>query len=510
MNLRLGLFLLVGSVAACGATPEPGTESTAEGTSAIINGTADTTHPAAVAYFNGSGAKCTATIVHKSGTDGYALTAAHCIGGGAGYLRQGESHANGAYDFQYAVDNIAVHPDYGKAPYFDFAMLHFSTANVNTAVMPALSPAEDDLQAGFLVTLVGYGQIEGGGQTTIRRSINRNIQELNAMSIVYNQASGGQCFGDSGGPSVRQTPGGDRVAAVASSVSDSNPDCTGLGFAMQVSKVYDTFIMPYINGTAFLQQGCAECYEGVLGAVENHQGACFQPLLDCFGTAGQTPCEDYLDCLIDCSDPLGCANSCATAFPAGAAMYDDILSCPCDTGCASECAGAPECSPPTCGYLAGTTLCNSCLEGKCCAEAQACADDASCASCFPNCPAGEPSSDALLACLGDGCATACDVEPLVGGSSGVGGAGGAGGGSGTTTGAGGTGLVDTGGAGGEGGTKSGGGDAEDDGGCQVSGTTGAVRGAPAWLALALGAFASAGIRRRRRAEASRPRAARRG
>jgi hypothetical protein len=76
---------------------DPGPAPSSEATP-IINGTPDSTYAPVVAYLHGG--KCSATIVHVDGDTGYAVTAAHCISGQLGLLRQGDNHANGSFDVE--------------------------------------------------------------------------------------------------------------------------------------------------------------------------------------------------------------------------------------------------------------------------------------------------------------------------------------------------------------------------------------------------------------------------
>jgi len=485
----------LGLLAACGHDPSSFEEATAQSSEPIVGGALDTAHPAAVAYLmNG---KCTATIIYVSGGSGWALTAAHCLSGTLGVLRQGQNHASGQFDVQYTVDAVVAHPDYGKAPMFDFAMLHFVGATASTPVMPAISPAEDDLQVGSTVTLVGYGQTESGG-TTMRRSIDKPIAELTELRMIYDQSSGGHCFGDSGGPAVRVVAGEDRVAGVASTVTDATPQCSDFGTSSRVSTVFDTFIMPTIAGMPSQLQTCSECFEGTL---QHPDAICFDSLAACF-YSGPNDCTDYFECFVDdCDDVLGCENPCTALHPQGRAMWDAIFDCVCNTGCSQECNGDADCSPPQCGYQARGLNCDSCLRAYCCSEASACAANAECGSCFPDCPDTSGAAGSLLECLGESCSSFCEVEPTGTGGGGAGTGGGeTGTGTSTGTGQGGSGLTGTGAAGAEGGSKpTSSADPDEDGGCDIARAGGVNRrsGWPStWM---LGAMLGAvwAMRRRR-------------
>lgn len=204
----------------------------------IINGTLDTTHQAVGAWIHGS--KCTGTIIHRSGSTAWVLTAAHCVNGVAGEFRQGNDL--NSPDRTYPVGAWIVHPDFnatGKQEY-DFALLSLSGADAATPVIPPMTPIDDLLEVDRSFTTVGYGIIEGGGTSSLRRKIVQTILELDSIGFSTDQASGGFCSGDSGAPALVAGLEGERVAGAASYVSQV--DCLGLGFLGRVSAVYNDFI----------------------------------------------------------------------------------------------------------------------------------------------------------------------------------------------------------------------------------------------------------------------------
>jgi len=410
------VMILIVLVAACAPERDDPHETTvvARAESAIINGSPDTDHPAVVAYLQGG--KCSATIVHVDGSNGYALTAAHCISGQNGKLRQGENHANGQFDVEYSVVEKAIHPNYvntneaapegNQSALWDFAMLRFSGATGSTPVIPAMQLSEDSLKSGDQVDLVGYGQTESSGNNKERRHKVLPIDAETELRLFFDQATGGMCFGDSGGGAIAQIGGEDRVAGVHSGVSDET--CGGTASRVRVSAVVDTFITPFVTGAPFGEQSCDQCNEAATA-----DGVCGDDLAACFDSAA---CQSYLSCAQACSSGV-CVKGCQLTHSAGFNQYDAIFDCVCSDGCSSECGGDPLCAAdPVCGLGFVNDACNDCVTQSCCAEASACDGDLTCWECssvsgpLVGCSDNEPYQ-ALQACLGTGCSDECGVQP---------------------------------------------------------------------------------------------------
>ncbi|MEM6787286.1 MAG: trypsin-like serine protease [Myxococcota bacterium] len=383
----------------------PESDPTRSTSSPIVNGALDTTHDAVVAWLHGS--KCSATIIAVDGNTGYALTAAHCLGPPNGTLRQGPNHnqAERTYD----VVEQAVHPRYAEASALDFAMLRFTGADANTPTMEVLTPAQDTMVVGSTVTMVGYG-ITPQNNSRRRFATNTLTGDLtNDVFVSYDQSQGqgGVCSGDSGGPSLYAVGGTEYVAAVHSFVTQGNfPTCEGLGVSSRASGVLDSFIQPFIDGTAFGLESCEVCRDAHIrpGAV----ASCGDPVIDCFQ---ENDCLDYNQCLRSCPDEA-CRNACGQDNPNGKAVFDGIDACVCSTACSVECNDSSRCEPdPVCWLEVEDDTCQSCLEGACCAEAGACAAESACLACAEGdatdgCDA-VPTFAALTACLETSCDEAC-------------------------------------------------------------------------------------------------------
>lgn len=416
------LLLLAAFGVGCSSEPAPAPTSLGAAPDPIVYADGPDSREAVVAYRIGGGGWCTATVVHTSGTTGFALTAAHCLPSSApwGWLRQGDGRAPGEYHTEYTITDADIHPDYdgGNTPLYDFAMLTFSGVTAVTEVIPVMQPSQDLLHDGSMVDIVGYGQTELGSNT-VRLYVHRAISDVSPMRLSFDQSgtSGGMCFGDSGGP-VLANIGGDLVAGVNSGVSDSS--CFGWGTAVRASSVRNTFILPYINNQPYGLQSCSHCYDAA-----TYGGACQTQVESCFD---DTDCTAYANCLSGCGTS-NCRLQCALDHMSGLAVYQLIDDCVCTVGCTAECQSDAVCGGGSdCGFTSSSSQCQDCFEEHCCAEAQACADDYPiCASCFStvahaSCPTTEAA--AFQSCLEQNCPIACNAG--LGGSGGVGGSGGAG------------------------------------------------------------------------------------
>lgn len=228
-------------------------EQVARTRSGIINGQVDTTHAAVVAAF-GSQSGCTATIIHKAGSVAYALSAGHCF-----ELDPMQAVAVGT-DYQAADDVLNVtdwqqHPNYNpNSQSYDFAVMTLSGASASTPTIPAMRPADDNVDTGSSIEHVGYGilQYPSGGTTVRHHSMGSCDQTFlsqlglsSSLYVGYLQNGSGPCSGDSGGPNLADPDGsGQRVAGV---ISFGDQECAQFGVSGRVSAVYDDFIAPYIG-----------------------------------------------------------------------------------------------------------------------------------------------------------------------------------------------------------------------------------------------------------------------
>lgn len=319
---------------ACGDGASDGVDSehVASADGAIINGTPDTTHQAVVMVY-GNNSACSGTIIARNGSTAYVLTAAHC--GNPQQVFQGNDYNNP--DRVYSVTNYLRHPNWnGTPPTFDFMMVQVTGATASTPVIPAMSPAQDNLQAGTSLRHVGYGKIGAapGQGTSVRHQILGNINSVNSLLVDYLQPNGGPCSGDSGGPQLTVS-GGERVLSVTSA-GDQN--CNQGGTSGRVSAVYDSFIMPFINNTP---PGTLTCDQCTMGATTGQAATCYGAVDAC---QKDSNCAQLTACFENCgANDQACVNQCAQKHQAGVSVYLKIFDCICDVACKTECDGEPLC-----------------------------------------------------------------------------------------------------------------------------------------------------------------------
>lgn len=298
----------------------------------IINGTPDTTHQAVVAVL-GSGA-CTGTIIHTDPSNGigHVLTAAHCPNPQQVVIGNDYTSPQAVFP---VIESLA-HPSYGgnDGDPFDFRMVRISGVGASTPVIPAASPAQDNLTNGTQVRHVGYGKSgpAPGSSDSVRRQILGNLSGVSTLTIQYNQPSGGPCQGDSGGPQLT-TSGTERVVGVT---SFGDQTCSSFGVSGRVSAVYDNFIIPYINNAPIGPLTCDGCLE----AATTGQGACIGAVNACFNDSS---CGGLVQCINGCGTQT-CVNQCAQQWQAGIPLYEAIFDCVCTTGCPTECGDEPVCT----------------------------------------------------------------------------------------------------------------------------------------------------------------------
>jgi secreted trypsin-like serine protease len=241
---RAATLAILAFVAGCG---DQGAPSLGRATGAIRGGAPDTGHDAVVAlvmdYGQNTYGLCTGTVIHVGEGTALVLTAAHCL---VQVDAMGEPKiplarlaptkvvvATGAtitLGSGLHAAAVTVHPAYDG---FIGSPNDLATVRINgdqaasMPVIPVLSPADDTLDVGSTVSLVGYGD---NNQTAIdgtRRFVDKPVKWLNAQFLGFDQSDGsGACHGDSGGPTLAVAGGAPAVAGVASFVKGTiNDDC---------------------------------------------------------------------------------------------------------------------------------------------------------------------------------------------------------------------------------------------------------------------------------------------
>ncbi len=203
---------------------------------AILNGELDTTNQAVGVWLHNS--KCGAVMIAKTGSTGWALTAAHCVDGSLGGFYQGNDHNN--HDRLYSVVEVIVHPDYSSNPALDFALLRVAGADASTPVLAPLAPFEDRVMAGTVMTLSGHGNTEIG-PTSWRHSGLVVVTTVSPIEIL-SESSVYAGSGDGGGAAIVSTQGKLRLAGVI-----SRSDSATYTICVRVSAVYIDFLVANIG-----------------------------------------------------------------------------------------------------------------------------------------------------------------------------------------------------------------------------------------------------------------------
>jgi secreted trypsin-like serine protease len=179
--------------------------------------------------------------------------------------------------------------------------MRLNGADANTPVIPAMRPADDAIVNGTILDHVGYGLISyPNGQSSVRHHVlgNANQDVLGQLGlspslyISYLQTGGsGPCSGDSGGPNLVITPGGERVAGV---ISFGDQQCAQFGVSGRVSAVYDSFIAPYI-GNPPPPDPSSSSSSGVGGATSSGGATVGAGGASTHWTAGSSDVDDNFD-----------------------------------------------------------------------------------------------------------------------------------------------------------------------------------------------------------------------
>jgi hypothetical protein len=241
-------------------------EQLAEAGSPIIGGEPDLENDATLALLltndDGSRALCSASMIHRRGAVGYALTAAHCVQGTVDDVLLTRDIApclsGQPCGVRYQPIDWRAHPGYIEQ-YLrnDVAVVRFAIGDA--AAPPVVPPAEadDGVVDGDRIELSGFGQIEPGASGTVPFQTRRNHVTVEVASstekLLRVDASTGKtaCFGDSGGPAYASAPR--RVVGVASS---SDAECRFFSHYQRVGAFMESFIRP------ILLEECDDCSGG--------------------------------------------------------------------------------------------------------------------------------------------------------------------------------------------------------------------------------------------------------
>lgn len=212
-----------------GATCSAATDKPVLGAGAVYFGTREPSHVvldatqlrAVVGVGTGRppGSECSGTLI----TDTVVLTATHCTEGTDAtdfYVTFGVDD----FDPELVVDVIekSEHPD------LDIAMLRLAFGpgtQLDVVPIPAFAGVLDEDDVGELFEQAGFGQTESGdsdGRFFVAEPFD-GFEEPGGYLVVDGQGQHGVCFGDSGGPSLRQTV--DSGVRVVGALSYGDPSC---------------------------------------------------------------------------------------------------------------------------------------------------------------------------------------------------------------------------------------------------------------------------------------------
>jgi V8-like Glu-specific endopeptidase len=190
---------------------------------------------------------CSATLLSKN----IAVTAAHCvtdenrnyiISDKMGLFTSSVSGEHqGTQVRAYSVPNAYLSRTNQQYGDFDFAVLYFddfySDYHQPAKVLTNGYTFTNDEK----ITIAGYGttnsQIQG--DSPLRKKTVRFITHYKNHEVVFNQKSGGACFGDSGGPAFIESYGEVYFFGIASRVQSLNGDdvCSGTSIYTNVNDV---------------------------------------------------------------------------------------------------------------------------------------------------------------------------------------------------------------------------------------------------------------------------------
>jgi hypothetical protein len=182
----------------------------------------------------GFGADCSGTLI----TDDVVLTATHCT----------EGIAATTFVITFGVDD--TRPDLvidvvekSEHPDLDIAMLRLASspaAQIDVTPIPAFAGDLTSNDFGEVFEQAGFGETETqsyNGRLFVAEPF--DSFEEGGFLVVNGEGRHGVCFGDSGGPSLRQLADGVRVVGA---LSYGDPSCTGLDRYTRVDLVRDWIV----------------------------------------------------------------------------------------------------------------------------------------------------------------------------------------------------------------------------------------------------------------------------
>jgi secreted trypsin-like serine protease len=159
------------------------------------------------------------------------LTAGHCLNTSRGPVKYAVfATGSGAFDiFVQPRKLIAFDAAPVRATNVDLALLRLAEPAPPSYAKVAVGAARKLPLGSAAITVYGFGRrvaanSQSGGPPQKMAAILTNLEPASAIFYVNSPAKSGLCFGDSGGPAVRQATSGPVVVGVLSS---GNANCTG-------------------------------------------------------------------------------------------------------------------------------------------------------------------------------------------------------------------------------------------------------------------------------------------
>lgn len=409
-------FLVLG--AACSMEPAglPGAsgsnENVGQSSSAIINGSVDTTHPAVVALIlakGNQGGLCSGTIVKKDVQRGigWVATAAHCVEVPPAIVVQAQDFMS-PDALRYEVIDFKADSRYAPPNgAYDFAVVRIAGVDESTPVIP-LTGASDGVANGAQVTSVGFGRTSlteptsADDENTQRRVVGKRVDEIRTTLIGYDMRSNGICQGDSGGPVLVGAPGSERVVGIHSYVQGG---CNGRGYSARVTSglsFFETELTKALPGDS-----CSLCEK----IANSGKSECAAMSASCLADKA---CRGYYECL----SAGKTAADCFKEYPLAEGPFYAAANCVCTRACADKCAGSSSCrAAPKCGYKMEAGSCRTCVEKSCCEEETDCAANGQCYVCLKNNDADpacatNAARKKLAACAATNCKDECADSPV--------------------------------------------------------------------------------------------------
>ncbi len=257
MSSRLSVCFLVAALSACTAQSQEGNGSSA---ASVVGGQVASDPAVVLILVSDGGPKshiCTGTLVAQD----VVLTAGHCVDPAAIGFTPTESkvtnmgsvaEANKAGGFV-AVRQAIAHPDYKYikdtiSPNDIGIILLASTINAEPVAFNR-APMEGLKLNGAGARVVGYGKsVDGDNKSAgTKLALNVTISNITADSFsVGDAASGAQCHGDSGGPSIADIGGTPTIIGTSWRTVSTENKCLEGNVNTRVDK-YVAFIDQYVS-----------------------------------------------------------------------------------------------------------------------------------------------------------------------------------------------------------------------------------------------------------------------